>query len=169
MQVIFHGKEHPQLSTCVFVCVCVCIYTHVINTCLYIYIINKYIYINMWASMHSCNTTKWRASWSSHPRESKYYDQRTWTELNMSFNAFETMVTTMEHCRVCARWVPQMLTQEQKKHYTQVCQDLLKQYETKGDCFPDHTITGDEMCCHYYELESKLQSIEWQHVKSSSN
>ena len=56
-----------------------------------------------------------------------------------------------------------MLTQEHK-----VCQDLLNQYETEGDSFLDHIITGDEMWCHHYEPVSKRQSMEWRHVNSPS-
>jgi len=46
------------------------------------------------------------------------------TELNIGFNALETVVATLEYRKVCARLVPRMLTQEHKEHGTQVCQDL---------------------------------------------
>ena len=36
------------------------------------------------------------------------------TELNIGCNALETLVTTLEYRKVCARWVPRMLTQEHK-------------------------------------------------------
>ena len=83
------------------------------------------------------------------------------TELNIGFNALEMMVATLEYCKVCARWVPQMFTQEHKEHSTQVCQDVLNQYKAEGDSFLDHIITGDETWCHHYEPESKQQSMEW--------
>jgi len=83
------------------------------------------------------------------------------TELNIGFNALETMVTTFEYCKVCTKWVPLMLTQEHKEHRMQVCQDLLNQYDTKGDSFLDRIITGDETWYHHYEPESKRQSMEW--------
>jgi len=79
-------------------------------------------------------------------------------ELNIGFSE---LVATMEYHKVCARWVPQMLMQKQKGQHVQACQDLLNQYKVKGGSFLDHIITGDEMWCHHYELESKLQSIEW--------
>ena len=50
------------------------------------------------------------------------------TELNIGCNVLETMVATLEYRKVCARWVPPMLTQEHKEHRMQVCQDLLNQY-----------------------------------------
>jgi len=42
-------------------------------------------------------------------------------ELNISFNALETMVAASENHKVCARWVPQMPTWELKEHHMQVC------------------------------------------------
>jgi hypothetical protein len=37
-------------------------------------------------------------------------------ELNVGFNALETMLATLEYGKVCAWWVPQMFTQEHKGH-----------------------------------------------------
>jgi len=82
------------------------------------------------------------------------------TELNIGCNALEAMVATLEYRKVCARWVPRMLTQEHKEHRMQVCQELLNQYEAEGDSFLDRIITGDETWCHHYEPESKRQSME---------
>jgi hypothetical protein len=69
------------------------------------------------------------------------------TDLNIGFNALETTVATLEYRKVCARWVPQMFTQEHKEYHMQVCQDLLNQYEAEGDSFLDRIITGDETWC----------------------
>ena len=90
------------------------------------------------------------------------------TELNIGFNALETIVATLEYLKVCARWVPRMLTQEHKVHRLQVCQDLLNQYEAECDSFLDRIITGDETLCNHYEPESKWQSMEWRHMNSPS-
>ena len=88
------------------------------------------------------------------------------TELNIGFSELETMVAMLEYCKVYARWVPQMLTQEHKEHCVQVCQDLLNQYEAEGNSLLDCIITGDKTWCHHYKLESKWQSMEWRHVIS---
>jgi len=82
------------------------------------------------------------------------------TELNIGCNALEAMVATLEYRKVCARWVPRMLTQEHEEHRMQVCQDLLNQYEAEGDSFLDRIITGDETWCHHYEPESK-RHLRW--------
>jgi histone-lysine N-methyltransferase SETMAR len=83
------------------------------------------------------------------------------TELNVSSSGFETILATLEYHKVCARWVPQMLTQEHKDHQMQVCQDLLNHYEAEGDSFLDCIITSDEKWYQHYEPESKQQPMEW--------
>ena len=40
-----------------------------------------------------------------------------------------------------------MLIQEQREHYTQLCQEILNQYEAEGDSFLDRRVT-DDMWCH---------------------
>ena len=90
------------------------------------------------------------------------------TERNIAFSTLETMVATLEYRIVCTRWVPRMLIREHKEHCVQVLWDLLNQYEAEGDSFLDHITTGDQICCHHYELESKQQSMEWRHVNSPS-
>ena len=60
---------------------------------------------------------------------------------------------------VHARWVPWVLTQEQKECHRQVFQVLLNQYEAEGDSFLSRVITGDDMWCHHYETKSKWQCI----------
>ena len=82
-------------------------------------------------------------------------------ELNIGFNALGTMVATLEYRKVCIRWVPRMLTRENKEHQMQVCWDILNQYEAEGDSFLDRIITSDETWCHHYEPGSKQQSMEW--------
>ena len=87
-------------------------------------------------------------------------------ELGVGVSAVETMLSSLGYSKVCARWVPRMLTQDQKDRRRDVCQDLLDRYEAEGDGFLDQVITGDETWCHHYEPESKRQSMEWHHSNS---
>jgi histone-lysine N-methyltransferase SETMAR len=89
------------------------------------------------------------------------------TELSVSFNALETMLATLQYRKVCARWVPRMLTQVHKDQRMQDCQDLLNQYEPEGGGYLD-SITGDETWCHRCESESKRHSMQWRHANSPS-
>lgn len=88
------------------------------------------------------------------------------TELNINFNALETMVSTLEFHEAYAKWVPQMLTQEQKEHNIWLCQDILNQYVAEGGSFLDCIITGDEIWCHHYKPESKCCHSMDCHVNS---
>jgi len=50
-----------------------------------------------------------------------------WTETNIGFRALESTAATLEYHEISARWIPSMLTQEQKEHDMQVCKYLLNQ------------------------------------------
>lgn len=68
-------------------------------------------------------------------------------------------MTMLEYSKVCGtRQVPHILTQEEKEHCVQVCQDLLNKPGEKADSFQDHIITGEVMRCQYYETALKQQS-----------
>jgi len=71
------------------------------------------------------------------------------------------MVVTLEYCKICARLVPQNLTQEEKEHHMQICQELLNQNETEYDSLLNRIIIDDEMWHHNYSQESKWLPIEW--------
>ena len=75
------------------------------------------------------------------------------TELNIGSRALQTVVTMLENHKVCARWFPCMLTQEQKGHCPQVCSVVLNEYETEGDSFLDYIIADDKTWCHHYKLK----------------
>ncbi len=70
------------------------------------------------------------------------------------------MVAVLKYWKACAKWVPQMLSQEQKDHHMQVCQDILNHYEDEGDSFLDRMVIGDKMWHHCYKPESKWWSME---------
>jgi len=38
-----------------------------------------------------------------------------------------------------------MLTQEQKEHCIQACQDILTQFKAEDDCFQDCIVTSDDV------------------------
>ena len=67
--------------------------------------------------------------------------------------------------KVCARWVPQELTEERKRKRLDVCSRHLARYR-EGDNFLQQTVTGDETWVHHYEPESKQQSMQWKHPSS---
>jgi hypothetical protein len=40
---------------------------------------------------------------------------------------------------------------------------LLENFDAEGETFLPWTVTGDETWVHHFELETKRQSMEWQH------
>lgn len=63
--------------------------------------------------------------------------------------------------KVCARWVPRLLTVDQKLNRFQVCERLLARFREEGDPFLSHIVTCDETWVHHYTPESKQASKEW--------
>ena len=75
------------------------------------------------------------------------------TELEGSVGTVEKLISSLVYSKRCTRWVPQMLTPEQKEHRVTVSQELLEGHKAKGDAFVN--VTGDEIWCHCYKPESK--------------
>jgi len=70
--------------------------------------------------------------------------------------------------KVSARWVPRMLTEEQKKVYVNVCNDLLSRLQAEPQTFLDRIVTQDETWVHHIDPDTKRQSMIWKHVTSPS-
>jgi hypothetical protein len=68
--------------------------------------------------------------------------------------------------KVCARWVPKMLTVKHKTFRKHFLAEPLKRNEKDRHAFLSRIITGDKTCFHYYDLLTKRQSMEWHHQSS---
>ncbi|KAI6647488.1 Histone-lysine N-methyltransferase SETMAR-like [Oopsacas minuta] len=62
--------------------------------------------------------------------------------------------------KVTARWVPKLLSKEQKGERVRVSKELLSRYKAEED-FLAPIVTGHETWFHYYEPESKTQLKQW--------
>jgi histone-lysine N-methyltransferase SETMAR len=87
-------------------------------------------------------------------------------KLGISQERVSHMIAVLQYRKICARWVPRMLTAEMKASRVIVCQQLLSQYEKQGEEFLHSVVTADEMWVHHYESESKHQSTEYHHKVS---
>jgi len=67
--------------------------------------------------------------------------------------------------RVSAKFVPKLLTMEQKQLRLEVSQDILD-YANSDPEFLNIVITGDESWVYGYDPETKAQSSQWQHSTS---
>ena len=62
--------------------------------------------------------------------------------------------------RVATKFVPRLLTEEQKQNRVTVSQELLDRSNTDENFLKD-VITGDETWVYGYDVETKVQSSEW--------
>lgn len=85
------------------------------------------------------------------------------TQLHISDTSILQILT--EHLglrKVCARFVPHKLTDDQKVLRIQHCIDLVEE-DKKDRNFRKSIVTGDETWCFQYDPETKRQSAEWTH------
>ena len=68
--------------------------------------------------------------------------------------------------KVCARWVPKMLTPDMKATRVNTSSVLLSRYNVNPENFLSRVVTGDETWVYYYDPPSKFESMEWKHVGS---
>ena len=62
--------------------------------------------------------------------------------------------------KLCARWVPRLLTADQKCTRMKISEQCLKRFN-KNNEFVHRFITMDETWIHHYTPESKQQSKQW--------
>lgn len=83
-------------------------------------------------------------------------------EVQISHGSVHSIIT--EHLgfrKVCARWVPRLLTNDQKEVRKAICQRLLDRFNQEKDHFLKRIVTCDETWVHHYTPESKMASMEW--------
>ncbi len=68
--------------------------------------------------------------------------------------------------KVCARWVPRMLSTVQRADRVDISRTNLDLINGDPEDFCLHVVTGDETWLHYYDPETKQQSMQWKHQHS---
>lgn len=68
--------------------------------------------------------------------------------------------------KLCARWVPKMLTDGHKTRRMASALEFLERYHDEGDNFLKSIVTGDETWIQYDTPETKRQSQQWMHSNS---
>ena len=63
--------------------------------------------------------------------------------------------------RISARWIPQLVTKEQKLAPARIVKQLLKQFPKYNNRSFANIITGDETWVHFYEPKRKIQNKIW--------
>ena len=88
--------------------------------------------------------------------------------LGIGHNAVQEMIESLGYRKVCARWVPRLLTEDHKGQRKAITSELLQRYRHEGDDFLLRIVTGDESWFHHFEPEMKRQSMEWWRLHSPS-
>lgn len=87
-------------------------------------------------------------------------------DLNISKSSVsEILNEDLNMRRVAAKFVPKLLSQDQKEFRTEISRDLL-QNANENPNFLKTVITGDESWVYGYDPETKAQSSQWKHPES---
>ena len=87
-------------------------------------------------------------------------------EVGVSIGSVHTILTAdLGLRRVSAKFVPKLLTMEQKQLRLEIAQDMLDCVESDS-IFLNTVITGDESWVYGYDPETKAQSSQWKHSSS---
>lgn len=82
-------------------------------------------------------------------------------ETGVSWSSCQRILTEDLHMRrISAKFVPRLLTQEQKTTRLNVCRDLKEEIANDPN-FLSKIITGDESWCYGYDPETKQASSQW--------
>ena len=63
--------------------------------------------------------------------------------------------------KVCARWAPHFLTEEQKTQRLKCARELLKAYKGCNSRVISNLLTGDETWMHMFELQRRADNKQW--------
>ena len=87
--------------------------------------------------------------------------------LGISIEQADKILTKkLGYSKVSARWVPCLLTPEQKSTRCTISMGNLELFEANEDNFLARFITMDETWVHHYQPETKEQSKHWKHTSS---
>ncbi len=65
--------------------------------------------------------------------------------------------------KICARWVPQLLTNENKKTCREICLSFINKFDQGPEDLMQWIITGDETWLYKPDPETKQASMEWRY------
>ena len=88
-------------------------------------------------------------------------------ELGISRDTVHQIITEdLEMRKVSARWVPKLLTLDQKRARTNMSRENLQRFQADPEDFVQRFVTMDETWVHHVTPETKEQSKQWKHVGS---
>ncbi|CAH1971429.1 unnamed protein product [Acanthoscelides obtectus] len=90
----------------------------------------------------------------------------TYREVEASLKISKTSIQKILHeelevRKLVSRWIPHLLTEEQKTARVNWCQKTLYRFNSGNSKNVYSIVSGDESCIYCYEPENKLQSAVW--------
>ena len=78
----------------------------------------------------------------------------------------EAVTEKLGYRRLCARWVPEILTDDHKMKRMGSTLKFLTRYAQERYEFLDYIVTGDDTSGFHHTPESKQKSLQWRHTHS---
>ena len=85
----------------------------------------------------------------------------------VSWSSCQRILTELHMKRVAAKFVPRLLSEDQRANRLDVCREMKHQPKTDAD-FLSKIITGDGSRCYGYDPETKQQSSQWKSTSSDT-
>ena len=63
--------------------------------------------------------------------------------------------------KICARWVPHLLTDEQKQSWVRLASQVIEKYDKCDPCHLEEIVTGDETWIYHFQFDSKAKNKVW--------
>ena len=63
--------------------------------------------------------------------------------------------------KICACWVPHLLTDEQKQSWVRLALQVIEKYDKCDPCHLEEIVTGDETWIYHFQPDSKAKNKVW--------
>ena len=83
------------------------------------------------------------------------------SDLDCSKDTVLRILKDLNMSKVSARWVPRLLTVDQKAHRVTSSSEFLSRYDAEGERFLNRIVTQDETWLWHYDPETKADSSVW--------
>ena len=88
------------------------------------------------------------------------------TKLGKGHNVVQEMNGSSGYRKICAHWVPRLLTEDHKVQRKAITSEMRQRYRDEEDDFLLNIATGDKSWFQHFDPATKRQSMEWHHLDS---
>jgi len=78
---------------------------------------------------------------------------------NNSSSVFQILTRVLRLRKVCARWIPHIFTEDQKRERVRIASQLLDKYKNANQNRMNEIVTGDETWVYFYEPDSNEKKL----------